>query len=45
MIYDMIMIILPTLKIALIPSPASGDVKCDVYDKTNFKPILVPFPE
>lgn len=45
MIKDRIMIILPTLKIALIPSSASGDVKCDVYDKTNFKPIPVQFPE
>lgn len=44
MIYDRIMIILPDLKIALIPSSASGDVKCDVYDKTNFKPILVHIP-
>lgn len=39
------MAILPILKIALIPSSGSGVVKCDVFDKTNFKPISVQFPE
>lgn len=32
------MAILPVFKIALIPSSASGDVKCDVWDKRHFKP-------
>lgn len=39
------MAVLYILKIALIPSSAAGDVKCDVYDKTYFKPIPVQFPE
>lgn len=32
-------------KFALIPCSAFGDVKYGVYDKTNFKPMTITFPE
>lgn len=41
MIKDGIMTILSILKIAVMIASSSGGVKCDVYDKTNFKPIAV----